>query len=195
MEIKLLSLLSNEEKKLIKIKSFSNKEILYFEGSNCDEVTILVSGEIRIVSNFEDGRSIVYRVVKPGEIFANNLVFSSNKTYKGNVVANKDVVVAIISSSNLIKLLKSNEKFLIEYLRVQSDFGKELNGIIKVLTSSNSEEKIINYLTIHGGKVFVKSVTNLAEELNMSRENLSRCLTKMIKKKKIAKENKVYYLN
>lgn len=195
MEIKLLSLLKSEEKKLLKVETFSKNQTIFFEGDECEEISILVSGEIQIISNTLDGRSIIYRKLKQGEVFGNNLLFSSDNCYKGDVVAVSESTLCFINKENLIKLLKTNDDFLYEYFRIQSDFGKELNGLIKVLTSKTSEEKVINYLKINGGKALIKSVTTFASELNMSRENLSRILSKMIKEKKIFKKGKLYYLN
>lgn len=195
MKNKLLELLTKDERDLVKIKSFKNKEIAFYEDQECNEFSILLSGEIRIISYNDSGRSLTYRVITPGEVFGNNLLFSSDNKYKGNVISCSDSSLAIISKKSLLKILKNNDDFFIEYLRIQSDFGKELNKRIQILSSSDAKEKIINYISLNGGKVMIKSITLLADELAMTRENLSKCLSYLIKNKIIIRENKFYKMN
>ena len=90
--------------------------------------------------------------------------------------------------------MQTNKEFLLEYLKIQSDFGKELNAKIKVLTSDNTINKVLNDLEVNGGQKEIKSITFWASELNESRENLSRILSKMIKTNLIKKEDKLYSL-
>lgn len=190
MEIKLLSILNKEEKKLFSIKTFKKNSCVFSQGSYCSSVCILISGKIMIANNFEDGRNIVFRTLKSGGLFGNNLIFSSDPKYKGDVICAEESIIALFEKNDLLYLLQNNIEFLKEYMRIQADFGKELNGRVKILTSKNSIEKVSNFLELNGGSVFIKSVTKLADELNLSRENLSRTISLMIKKRMITRNGK-----
>ena len=71
---------------------------------------------------------------------------------------------------------------------------KTLNFKIKLLTISGAEDRFIYYLTFSKGKIYYKSITKLADELYLTRESLSRTITKLTKNKKIKKSGKTIQL-
>ena len=93
-----------------------------------------------------------------------------------------------------MKLLKQDNELLVLYLTQQSDFSKNLNFKIKLLTISSAEDRLTYYLTFNKGKITYKSITKLANELYLTRESLSRTITKMVKEKKITQINKTLKL-
>lgn len=182
MEIKLLSCLTKEERKFVKGLSIKKGYSLFKEGDACESIGIVVSGEIDIISYSIEGKEIVYNSIKPGDLFGANLVFSTEKEYKGNVVAKEKSTVAIIKKNDLVNILQSNKEFLLEFLNKQSDFSKALNAKIKVLSYESSEDRLLVYLGMNDNQITMKSVTDLASILCMTRESLSRCLTRLEKK-------------
>lgn len=182
MEIKLLSCLTKEERKLVKGLSIKKGYSLYNEGEKCSTIGIVVSGEIDIVSYSIEGKELIYNTIKPGDLFGGNLVFSTDNVFKGNVLAKEKTTVALIKKEDLVVLLQSNKDFLIEFLNTQSDFAKELNSKIKVLSYESSEDRFLVFLGMNGDEITIKSVTDLATTLCMTRESLSRCLTRLEKK-------------
>ena len=191
MEIKLLSCLSKEHRKFVKGLSIKKGYSLFKEGDTCDSVGIVVSGEIDIVSYSIEGKEIVYNSITPGNLFGANLVFSSEKEYKGDVVAKEKSTVAIIKKADLINILQTNQDFLLEYLNKQSDFSKALNSKIKVLSYESSEDRLLVYLGMNDNQITIKSVTDLAATLCMTRESLSRCLSRLEKKHLIKRKGNV----
>lgn len=191
MEIKLLSCLSKEHRKFVKGLSIKKGYSLFKEGDTCDSIGIVVSGEIDIVSYSIEGKEIVYNSITPGNLFGANLVFSSEKEYKGDVVAKEKSTVAIIKKADLINILQTNQDFLLEYLNKQSDFSKALNSKIKVLSYESSEDRLLVYLGMNDNQITIKSVTDLAATLCMTRESLSRCLSRLEKKHLIKRKGNV----
>ena len=172
----------------------SKNETIFFEGDLCDHISIILKGKVNIVSYFSDGKEIVYNVLSSGEMFGNNLIFSSEPFYRGDVVALENAELAYISKEELLKALKNNSNFLEAYLKQQSDFSKMLNFKIKLLTISGAEDRLIYYLTFNKGKISYKSVTKLAKELYLTRESLSRTIYKLDKKGVIKLEDKTITL-
>ena len=72
--------------------------------------------------------------------------------------------------------------------------SKNLNFKIKLLTISGAEDRLTYYLTFNKGKITYKSITKLANELYLTRESLSRTITKMVKEKKITQIRKTLKL-
>lgn len=182
MEIKILSCLTKEERKLVKGLSIKKGLTIFKEGETCDSFGIVVKGKIQIVSYSIEGRTLIYNTILPGQVFGNNLLFSSESVFKGNVIAEEQSTVAFIKKEDLITILQTNKEFLLEYLNKQSDFSKQLNSRIKILSNEGAEDRLLVYLGMNGNDITFKSITKLADELCLTREALSRCVTRLEKK-------------
>jgi len=190
----LLSTLSKNENKYVLLKEFNKNEILFHENDLCDLIGIILEGQIDIVSYSFSGDELVYNSLAENMVFGNNLLFSSQPEFKGSVIAKQPSKVAFISKHSLIKLLQTNEKFLIEYLKIQSDFGKNLNSQIKLLSYSSAEERFLYYLYSNNKLITYSSVTDLSSKLHLKRETLSRLLSVLEKRHLIRRLNKQIYL-
>ena len=155
------------------------------ENDVCSCVGLVKSGEISIKSFFADGKEVVYNTLTSGQLFGNNLIFSTKPYYRGDVVANKDSEIIFIGKESLLSLLQKDKEFLLSYLTEQSDFSKTLNLKIKLLTISSAEDRLLYYLTFNNNKITYKSITKLANELFLTRESLSRTIRKLREKHKI----------
>ena len=190
----ILDTLKPSQLRHIKIKDLKKDTILFYENDLCKTIGIIIEGEVSIVSYLEDGNEIIYNTLYKDGIFGNNLIFSSSPYYKGNIIINKDSKIAFIEKNELIALLKSNESFMIEYLKIHSNFTKALNDKIKLLSISNAEERLYFYMHENRNEIRYKSITALAKELYLERETLSRLLSKLIKENKIVKKEKTIIL-
>ena len=175
---KILQLIS-KHKELLELRQFKAGETIFLENDTCKAIGVLKKGEISIKSYFSNGKEITYNTLKEGQMFGNNLIFSSNPFYRGDVIAEKDSEIYFIDKDTLTNILKTDDEFLIEYLSEQSDFSKTLNFKIKLLTIQSAEDRIQYYLTFNKGIIIYKTITKLANELYMTRESLSRTLKKM----------------
>lgn len=184
----ILDTLKPSQIKLVKILHLKKDEILFRENDICKCIGIVVSGQVSIVTYLNDGNEIVYNSIKDNGIFGNNLIFSSNPYYKGNIITNSDSKIALIQKNSLIKLLRENESFMIEYLKIQSDFGKVLNNKIKMLSIDSAEERLLFYMHENSNKIEISSISSLAKELYLQRETLSRLLSRLQKNKTIQRK-------
>lgn len=175
-------------------RTYKPQETIFLENDTCISVGIVKSGEISIKSYFANGKEVTYNVLEEGQMFGNNLVFSSTPRYRGDVISQKQSEIWFISRENLLKLLKQDNELLVLYLTQQSDFSKNLNFKIKLLTISSAEDRLTYYLTFNKGKITYKSITKLANQLYLTRESLSRTITKMLKERKITQVSKTLKL-
>ena len=173
---KLTNLLTDDEKRRLKIVHLQKNEILFSEGDQCQNIGLVFKGELKIVSYLEDGKEIVYNIMKEYQMFGNNLIFSSDPTFRGDVIANSESYLYLIPKEQLLETLRENQEFLIGYLNAQSDFGKSLNLNIKLLTLNYAKERILYFLKTNQDKIEYKSITDLAKRLFLTREVLSRTL-------------------
>ena len=175
----LLSLIKNREDIKPQRLPLKKGDILCHEGEVCHGVYLVLKGAVKISSYALNGEEIIYNYVEEGGIFGNNLVFASDPSFRGNVIAAKVGEIIFVPKDQLIHLLQSDQVFLEEYLRLQSDFGKNLNAKLKLLSFSLAEDRLVFYLQQQGKSVSFSSVSALAETLFMKRETLSRLLHRM----------------
>ena len=181
-------LLTETERGKCQIQMVRKGETLHHEGDPCLGVTYVLSGRIKIASYTSSGQEIVFNTLGAGQFFGNNLVFSSDPEYKGTVIAEEESKILYIPKSVLTEILKSNERFLAEYLRIQSDFGQSLNGKIKILSLGSAEERLDCALALGKGSIRFRSVQSLAAELGLQRETLSRLIHRLEREGKIVIE-------
>ena len=188
MKIALLNVLSKKEHKLVQGYQVAKNSIIYHEGDLCENIGIVVSGKIDIVSYSFEGKEQIINSLKAGDIFGNNLLFSSEPVYRGDVIAKEKSVIAFINKEDLIYLLQNNQDFLNLYLKAQSDKAKALTARIQLLSFTNAEERLFYYASKNNGVIVFKNVTTLAATIGVQRETLSRLLTSLIKRHLIKKE-------
>ena len=185
--------LTNKERKSLKQITLKKDEILFHEEEKCEKVGIVIKGLLNIVSYSLNGTEIVYNVLKEGQMFGNNLLFSSHPYYKGSVIAKEKSVVVLIDKISLLTLFNSNQEFLVRYLSFNSDFSISLNQQIKLLSLNNAEERLLYFLK-DKKMAKIESVSSLAKSLFLSREATSRLLTKMVKDGKISRKGNIIEL-
>ena len=183
--MELINCLTLKEKKLLKAVSLKKEEILFNENDRCEYVGIVESGIVTISSFSYNGNEIVFNLLKKGDIFGNNLIFTDTPFFKGNIIAKTRSTISLISKQNLIRILQENTDFLTAYLEYQSLFSQKLNSKIKLLSFDSAEERFLYFLFINKDEIHFGSVTSLASELSLKRETLSRLISKLVKDKRI----------
>ena len=184
----IIDTLSKTQIKNIKTKTFPKNATIFYENDECTSIGIINYGIVSIVSYLENGDEIIYNSLKENDIFGNNLIFSSNPYYKGNVIASSDVSISFISKKELLSILKNNSDFLLHYLNIQSNSSKQLNDTTSLLSLPSALDRLLYYFKINNNIIEYKSVSDLAKKLYIKRETLSRLLSNLNKEKKIIKD-------
>ena len=190
----ILELLTKKEKTFLKYEEYKENSYLFYQDEKCTKIGILIKGSIKIAAYSLLGNELIFNILHPNQIFGNNLLFSSNPFYKGDVIALEDCLIAYLDKNDLLKILNKNKEFLLNYLKIQSDFGKELNSKIKLLSLNGATERLVFFLEENDGKYEYKTINDLANLLNLQRETLSRTISLLIKKKIIQRKNKTLIL-
>jgi len=171
-------------------KAYKKDKIIFHENDICKYVCILLSGHIVIKSYTTSGQEVIYNRINKGEIFGNNLLFSDNPYYQGDVIAIDDLELLQLNKDEFLDLLKSDEHFIEYYLQYQANRIKSINSTVKLLTITNPSERFMYYLKINNNYIEYKSITALSNDLYLTRETTSRLISKLVKNKEITKTNK-----
>lgn len=189
----LFKLLSREDIYYALRKNAVRNEIIFQEDEQCKYIGIVKKGEISISTYTASGNEIVYNEITDGGIFGNNLLFSDKPYYRGHVVAKKDTEILLYSKAAFMRILQKNSEFLEAYLSLQANFAKGLNGKIKLLSISSAEERVFYFLG-NQKRISFKSISSLASALFLTRESLSRTISKLVKEGKIIRKGNMIEL-
>ena len=190
----IIDLLSKEEKKHIVYRNLSKGDVLFHENDTCRYIGIVCKGEVSIISYLDNGKEIVYNTIRTEVIFGNNLLFSSDPYYKGDIIADSDSVIGLISKEDLLTIFEKNRDFLTEYLKIQSDSSKALNNRIRLLSIPTAEERFRFYMHENRNRISYDTIEHLARKMYLSREALARLLSRLESNNSIIRENKVIIL-
>lgn len=182
---KVFAILKENERSKLKYVHLKRNETLFKEDDICECIGLVMLGNITISSFSYQGKEIVFNSLHEGEMFGNNLLFSSDPHFKGDVIAKTETVIAIINKDLLLELMQNNVEFLKLYLKYSSNFSIELNTKIKLLSFEKSEDRLLYFLYINHNYYRYRSITDLANKLFLNRETTSRLCTRLYKENKI----------
>lgn len=179
--------------------NYKKEEIVKNAHDNCEYLGYLVSGSLRIINYYFDGKESIIKTISPNNFFGNHLIYSTNNHYPGFIIASSNSKIIYIKRERFEKELQENSAFLQMYLKLISKQVIEMQRIIKINFQTTLKEKIyalINYkCEINNSNFFTyKSQDELAQFLNIPRASFSRTLNKLVKEKLIFKKNKTIYI-
>lgn len=169
---------TNIDQKLYKIKNYKKGDIIFEDGDICEKIGFLESGSISIVTNTYLGNEYEINHISDNGFFGTYLLFSSNPTYLGTAIANKQSTVYYFTKESLLKAF-DDKQFLTNYLNLIADSSIMLQNKMKVLSQKSIREKILfilyqNYHNKHNNKYYIKSKEDFAKLINVTRPSLSR---------------------
>ena len=185
----LFDLLTDEEKNKGKILEIEKNKMIFYEKEKCNQVYFLLDGEVIIASYDIDGNEEVYNHLYKNDLFGNVLIFADNNEYLGSAFTAKKSLIFILEKKGLLEILKSNDRFLVEYLKYNSNETMISKIKTKMLSKRNIKDRIIYYLSINKGSVDI-SITKLAKELMLNRVCVSRVISSLISERIIIKKGK-----
>ncbi len=169
------------------ICSYGKGQILHQEGDYCDQLEIILQGQIAVERIDESGGLLTVTTFEPGKLLGANLIFSSNPYYPLSATAKTDSQVLSLGRSLAFELCSIYPKFLLSFLELISNQTLLLGTKIKHHVRRTIREALISYLQ----QEYLEQVdttirmtltkTALAERMGVSRTSLSRELQKMKK--------------
>jgi CRP-like cAMP-binding protein len=161
------------------------KETLFHEGDEGEAMYLLARGRVRLHKTAPDGREVVINVIKPGEVFAEAILFEK-KCYPVTAMALTDVLALKLPRRNLLSLLQQ-EDFRNDFIAMLLGKQRFLADRIRLLTSESVEDRLRAFLREqYGERELIEVEINkkqLASAIGTAPETLSRTLRKLKRKK------------
>jgi len=172
------------------VHHFEKNTIVLKENSYVKVVPLVINGLIKIYKEEENGNEVLLYYIKPGETCIVS-VMAGEKGEKVTVkgVVEEDCEVILIPKDKLYNLRKNFPNWNLYIYEQFNDKFDEVIDMVKVLTFSNKEKRLEDYLikkaNLNTSNVVKKSHQEIANELGSSREVISRLLKKLEKEGKI----------
>jgi len=166
------------------VQDFEKNTVLLKENSYVKVIPLLISGLIKIYKEEENGNEVLLYYIKPGETCIVS-VMAGEKGEKAKVkgVVEEDCAVILIPSDKLYNLRKNHPNWNLFIYKQFNDKFDEVIEMVKVLTFSNKEKRLEDYLKrkaiLNESKIVRKSHQEIANELGSPREVISRLLKKL----------------
>jgi CRP-like cAMP-binding protein len=177
-------------------KTLQKNEALFFEGDSGYNMYILASGNVRVFKSGPGDKESVIKIIGPGEIFAEVILFEEDE-YPASAVALKKSLVYIIPKRQF-SILLSDLAFRNDFIAMLMKKQRYLAGRIHYLTSYDVEERFVRFLEEQYGKKQEYRILipkkNIAQAIGVTSETFSRLTKRMRKEGTImVKKNKIFF--
>jgi CRP/FNR family transcriptional regulator len=163
------------------VKTVKKREYLFHEGEKGGSMFMLLGGNLQLHKNTEDGREVVIRVVKPGEVFAEVVLFERDRyPVSARAVATADVLV--FPREGIHRLL-AEEGFRNDFIAMLMAKQRYLTERIQELTTKDVEHRFFTFLRAqYGEQELIKtplSKKDIAAAIGTTPESLSRLIQRL----------------
>lgn len=179
MKENIINTLNENEKELLKIKTYKKNQVIFNEEEECTSIAIIIKGQISISTYTLLEKTYDIKTLNENDIFGTFLIFSSNPYYLGNVISLKDSTIAFINKNDLYTIISKNKNFYNSYMNLISKSVMKLQDKVKILSQKTIREKILFYIKneikrTKSKTIKINSKEELAKILNIPRPSLSR---------------------
>jgi CRP/FNR family transcriptional regulator len=168
---------------LSRSKSLSKGDFLFMEEAEGKAVYLLVSGSIQLLKTSLDGRETVIKTVKPGELFAEVILFEKPR-YPVTAAARTKAEVLVLPRDGFLKLLDERE-FRNDFMAMLMAKQRYLAQRIQQLSSMDVAGRFVEFLREQYGEreriTPDLSKKDIASAIGATPETFSRLLQKLEK--------------
>lgn len=176
--------LINELSEKSEIRAFKAGDIIMRTGQNIRFTILVITGLIKVYREDDEGNEYFMYYLQPGEACAVSLICATKREtsqVQAKAVIDTEVIaIPIASMDEWMQRYKSWYYFVLETYRSRFE---ELLQTIDHIAFRNMDERLVFYLrrhqeNLHTNRVDI-SFTQIAQELNSSREVISRLMKKL----------------
>ncbi|VGO15978.1 Anaerobic regulatory protein [Pontiella desulfatans] len=167
--------------RICRLAKVKKREYLFHEGEKGSDMFLLVDGNIQLHKNTEDGREVVIRVIKPGDVFAEVVLFERER-YPVSARAVTPADVLVFPKAGIHRLL-AEEGFRNDFIALLMAKQRYLAERIQELTTKDVEHRFFTFLrNQYGEKETIHtplSKKDIAAAIGTTPESLSRLILRL----------------
>ncbi|MBN1496196.1 MAG: Crp/Fnr family transcriptional regulator [Spirochaetes bacterium] len=158
--------------------------MIFLEGEKGSLFYLLMEGSVRLFKSAPDGREITLKLMSPGEIFGEVILFEQDR-YPASATAVSDSSLFAIDRASFNTLLDGQD-FRTEFISIIMKKQRYLVERILYLTALDVEERFFRFLLEHYGRKEAYEIPiskkDLASAIGTIPETLSRLIQRLSKR-------------
>jgi CRP/FNR family transcriptional regulator, dissimilatory nitrate respiration regulator len=166
---------------ICRFRGLDRHEALFHEGDRGECLYLCLAGSIRVFKTTSSGQEVVLKVIRPGEIFAETILFELDR-YPATAVAMEKSRVAVFQKPRFLDLL-DDPGFRADFITCLMGKLRHLADQVKLLTVADAETRFFRFLTDrYGGQSDIRtalSKKDVAAAIGTTPETLSRILQRL----------------
>ncbi|MGL5835380.1 MAG: Crp/Fnr family transcriptional regulator [Waterburya sp.] len=178
-------------------KDLGAKQILFQQGEATKSIYFLMEGQLRLAS-FTQEQIINYYFIRPGDSFGEIALFAD--TYFCTAIADVSSRLAVINRDLFRQALKQYPELANLYMNQLTYRFKTVKTLLELRSIRSARERLLQYLTLQVEPdsqtlILQYPLKDLAIELGLSAEALSRTLTRLQEEGVITRRQRSITLN
>lgn len=154
------------------VRPYSAGSLLFLIGQQAAHVHFLLSGQVKIVHETDDGQEVIFRLIQPGEFFGGAGGWGS-PAYPATAIALEDARVFRLPADTFAALVESHPELARAIIREMGTRLREAEARIRELQAERVERRIARTLLRLAGKTGQKSAAGIRIDLPQSRQHLA----------------------
>tara|TARA_R110001606_G_scaffold361754_7_gene515440 strand:+ start:363951 stop:364664 length:714 start_codon:yes stop_codon:yes gene_type:complete len=130
-------------------KQLTENRILFEQGAPLTDIYLLISGGIKLQRLAPNGDQKVFEIIRPGQTFAEAVLFSGGARYPVSAVTVVPSVVVTIQAAAFLKLLNSSNTLCLNLMAKLSQRLHWMVNEVDRLTLHNATFRLVCYLLSH----------------------------------------------
>jgi len=168
-------------------RSLAKRETIFHEGDAGNAVYLCAGGNIQLYKTTPDGKEVVIKVIAPGELFGEVILFEQNR-YPVSAIALRKSRIFIMPRRQFHELL-ARADFRNDFIAMLMRKQRYLASRIHYLAAHEVEDRLLMFLRDqYGEKPAIParmSKKDMAAAIGATPETLSRLLTRLKKERKL----------
>jgi CRP/FNR family transcriptional regulator len=161
------------------IKKFQKENIVFYEGEAPRFFYGLIEGEIKLYKSSFKNTEVLLQTFKAPSMVAEMTAFEDIKFPATAQILTQKATLILIDKDRFIEMIKSDANFSFCFIKSLTKKIKILERTINQNMIYDAYTNVINYLKTHHQTFFSTKKVQIAQELNMTPETLSRVLRRL----------------
>jgi CRP/FNR family transcriptional regulator len=173
-------------------RRLKKRETVFMEGDKGHALFLCAEGAVQLVKTSQNGQEVVIKVVGPGEVFGEVILFGKDR-YPASASALENTLVYLLPKIQFHCLLENGE-FRNDFISILLQKMRYLAERIQYLTAHDVEDRFWKFLTEHygGRKSFAVSLSkkDMSAAVGTTPETFSRLVLRLKNEGKLKWEGK-----
>ncbi len=173
-----------------KLRNLDENETLFEQGEQLSAIYLLLSGGIKLQRLAPNGEEKVFEIIRPGQTFAEAVLFSGGSRYPVSSISLAPSVVVSIHAKTYLELLNTSNELSMNLLAKLSQRLHWMINEVDRLTLHNATFRLVDYLLSHisndnnesAGITLTAPKQVIASRLSIKPETLSRTFKDLSKR-------------